>query len=265
MDLLTDIAQARFLPPYFHVVGELLSLLSKDNSEIGDIVHLVESDQSIASRTLTIVNSPFYGLPRQIGRLDEAVIFLGMNELRNAVLAVAMHDLTGGVRKEEWMHSLSVAYLAERLYKAQSNQIDADLKKWVFASGLLHDIGKLFLSRRYMEAYNQILSMVKHGPALLSAEVEVFGYDHAAVGAMMLNQWNIPQLIVLSVSQHHSADGSPLAQIVRRADQVALLMELPREKAEAQVEAAGGIGWDELSGIVAKAIEKSSSFNGAKT
>ncbi|HEY3343756.1 MAG TPA: HDOD domain-containing protein [Anaerolineaceae bacterium] len=261
INLIEDISRVRFLPAYFNIVGQLLSLLDTENSNITAIVRLVESDQSLASRTLSVVNSSFYSLPRQIGRLDEAVIYLGLNELRNMTMAVAMNDINGGIRKEEWMHSLAVAHLADRLYPSRRTRGGEETQKWVFAAGLMHDIGKLFLSRSYIVPYGRVMARVREGATQVEAEGEEFGYDHAVVGGMMLKQWKIPTPIVDAVSAHHNPQDNPLAQVLQLGDRTAHLLELPRNEAADQVEALTGIGWNELSTIVQKAIEKSSLFN----
>jgi putative nucleotidyltransferase with HDIG domain len=261
INLIEDIAHIRFLPAYFSIVGQLLSLLDTENSNITEIVRLVESDQSLASRTLSVVNSSFYCLPRQIGRLDEAVIYLGLNELRNMTMAVAMNDISGGIRKEEWMHSLAVAHLADRLFPSRRTRGGEQTQKWVFAAGLMHDIGKLYLSRSYTVLYGRVVARVREGASPLEAEIEVFGYDHAAVGGMMLRQWKIPDPIVNAVTHHHDPQDDPLAQIINLGDRTAHLLTLSRTEAADQVEALTGIGWNELTAIVQKAVDKSSMFN----
>ncbi len=261
INLLEDISQVTFLPSYFGVVGKLLTLLDTENLSMAEIVHLVESDQALALRTLMAVNSKYYGLPRQIGRLDEAVIYLGLNELRNMAMAVAMNDITGGIREEEWRHTLAVAHLADRLYVVRGVHDDPDGQKWVFASGLLHDIGRLFLSRKYMVLYGRILSMSKDREELIEQERKAFGYDHAAIGGIMLRQWRLPEPIVEAVANHHNPQGNPLAEIIQLADTAAHLLEQPRDQVADALEAKTGMGWNELSQIVQKAMDKSSIFN----
>ena len=258
---LEDISRVTFLPSYFGVVGQLLSLLDTDRTNLAEIVRLVESDQALALRTLMVVNSRYYGLPRQVGRIDEAVIYLGLNELRNMAMAVAMNDITGGVREGEWRHNLAVAHLADRLYVVRQHPENPDAQKWVFASGLLHDIGRLFLSRSYMVVYGRILSTTKDRVELLEAERKAFGRDHAAIGGLMLRQWRLPEPIVEAVANHHDPQGNPLAETVQLADAAAHLLEQPRDQVADQLEALTGMGWSELSQIVQKAMDKSSIFN----
>jgi putative nucleotidyltransferase with HDIG domain len=262
INVIEDISRTRFLPSYFHIIGQLLSLLDTENSNITQIVRLVESDQSLASRTLSVVNSSFYCLPRQIGRLDEAVIYLGLNELRNMTMAVAMNDISGGIRKEEWMHSLAVAHLADRLFPSRHTRGGEETQKWVFAAGLMHDIGKLFLSRTYTVPYGSVVARIREGAVPLEAEAEAFGYDHAVIGGMMLRQWKIPKAIVEGVTNHHDPGDDPVSQVIQLADRTAHLLELPRNEAAVQVEALTGLGWSELTSIVQKATDKSTMFVG---
>ncbi|MBE0696166.1 MAG: HDOD domain-containing protein, partial [Anaerolineaceae bacterium] len=148
MDIARDVRTVRFLPAYFSVISHLLGLLSQEEPSISEIVYAVGADQSLASRLLNIVNSPYYGAVRQIGSLEEAVIRVGIAGLRNLTMAVSMNDISGGLRQEEWKHSLMIAQTSEIL--ARKLRSTPEVLKFTFVSGLLHDLGKLFLSRRYM-------------------------------------------------------------------------------------------------------------------
>lgn len=262
IDLTLNLSRVRFLPAYFDVIGQLLALLDTGTSDMAQIVSLVESDQALASHTLAAVNAGFYNLPRQIDRLDEAVSYLGLDELRSMAMSVAMHDITGGIRTEEWKHSLAVANLAGRLYQPAANQNQEETRRMVFAAALMHDIGKLYLSRSYMVVYARVHARIRAGAPALETEREVFGYDHAEVGGMMLAQWKIPALIAEAVAHHHAPGGKSTARAIQLADRTAHLLELPRATAADQVEALTGRGWIELTSIVEQGIEKSTIFQG---
>lgn len=51
---------------------------------------MVSQDPVLAARVLRLANSPFYGLPRQVGSLREAVLILGFSNLRGLVLSVGL-------------------------------------------------------------------------------------------------------------------------------------------------------------------------------
>jgi putative nucleotidyltransferase with HDIG domain len=252
MDIARDVRTVRFLPAYFSVISHLLALLSQDEPSIPEIVYAVGADQSLASRLLNIVNSPFYGAVRQIGTIDEAVIRVGIAGLRNLTLAVSMNDITGGLRQEEWKHSLMTAQIGEIL--GRKLRIAPEVMKFSFVTGLLHDLGKLFLTRRYMLDYQSVYAKMKSGMELVDAERCTFGYDHAAVGAMMLSVWNVPDVIIEGIKLHHAPGQNRLAAVVCYSNQITHWNEQPLEKRS--VLEIPGVGQNEVEFIYSDATAK---------
>jgi len=225
MDIARDVRVVKFLPAYFCTISHLLSLLSQDEPSFSDIEKAVSTDQSLTSRLLATVNSPVYGAVRQIGTINEAVVRIGLVGLRNMALAVSISDITGGMKKEEWKHSISVAYMADILARRVSST--PDVLRFAFVSGLMHDIGKLFLTRRYMLEYQSVAIKVRNGFPLVEAEQKIFGYDHAAVGGMLLTAWNVPTPIVDAIRLHHNPGANRLAGVVYFSDQIITVKEHP--------------------------------------
>jgi putative nucleotidyltransferase with HDIG domain len=227
MDIAKDVRIVRFLPAYFSAISHLLCLLTRDEPHIPEIAQAVGADQALASRLLNIVNSPVYGSVRQIGSIDEAVVRIGLVGLRNLALAISMNDVTGGVKRDEWKHSITVAHVSDML--TRKIHVSAEVQKFAFVTGLMHDIGKLFLTRRYMLEYQSVFTKVFKGQTLSEAETSTFGYDHATVGAMLLQTWNVPECIVEAIRRHHDPQGNSLASIIFYANQIIEWREKPTE------------------------------------
>lgn len=58
------------------------------------------------------------------------------------------------------------------------------------------------------------------GLHLVDLERERFGYDHAAIGALMAESWELPVQVIHSIAAHHSYDptskADPAVQLVSR-------------------------------------------------
>lgn len=227
MDVAKDVRVVRFLPAYFSAISHLLSLLSQEEPAIPRIIQAVGADPSLTSRLLNIVNSPVYGSVRQIGSIDDAVVRIGVIGLRNLALAISMNDVTGGVKRDEWKHSIAVAYIADLLSKRIHSGLE--VQQFAFVTGLMHDIGKLFLTRRYMLEYQSVFTKVFKGATLTEAEKSTFGYDHAAVGGMLLFTWNVPPNIVEAVKQHHEPGQNALAWLINYSNQIVDWREKPAD------------------------------------
>jgi HD-like signal output (HDOD) protein len=252
MDIARDVRTVRFLPAYFSAISQVLSLLTQEEPSIPQIVQAVGADQSLTSRLLNVVNSPVYGSVRQIGSIDDAVVRLGLVGLRNLTLAVSMNDITGGMRREEWKHSMICAYIAD--YLSRKAKVETEIQRFSFVTGLMHDIGKLFLTRRYMMEYQSVYTKINKGQTLTSAEKSTFGFDHAAVGGMLLFAWNVPLNIVDGIKLHHEPGNNRLAAVIYYSNQIMQWGEQPLDK-RPPIE-IWGLATAEIAGIYSDATSR---------
>jgi putative nucleotidyltransferase with HDIG domain len=84
-----------------------------------------------------------------------------------------------------------------------------------FVGGLLHDIGKVALVRGDAKEY---VSVVEHaresGVAPHRAEEAVWGFDHATVGGLMLEQWRLPLEHQEAVRYHHQPGAAQVEPVL---------------------------------------------------
>jgi putative nucleotidyltransferase with HDIG domain len=88
------------------------------------------------------------------------------------------------------------------------------------AAALVHDVGKLLLARIWPGF--GALTAYRHTPEeLLAHERRSIGYDHATLGAMLMQRWHFDERMMKAVSGHHSAQrAGQVATFVRLADMV---------------------------------------------
>jgi HD-like signal output (HDOD) protein len=73
-----------------------------------------------------------------------------------------------------------------------------------YTAALLHDVGSLVLATHRPNEYAKVLDLARTRPVPdWSAEREVFGADHAHVGAYLLGVWGLSDGIVETVAFHH--------------------------------------------------------------
>jgi HD-like signal output (HDOD) protein len=94
----------------------------------------------------------------------------------------------------------------------EGNEIDS-----AYTASLLHSIGQLALFEYSAEQYKDVLNLAcSTGDDLLDRERYVFGVDHADLGGLILDRWNLPASIIEAVAAHHVDNPSPslLASVV---------------------------------------------------
>lgn len=187
---------------------ELMEALRKPETSANDVGRIVARDVGMAAKVLQLVNSAFFGISRSIADPTEAVVYLGMDLVRDLSLAACVFSqfdtrAVGGFSLESLRdHSLAVA--AEARHIASSRPSCRSEIGHSFAAGLLHDIGKLVLASAWPDRYRKVMRQIeKTGRHFCDTELEMLGTTHAEVGAYLLWLWNLPDPIVEAVALHH--------------------------------------------------------------
>lgn len=223
-----DIVQAvSDLPALPQTVVRVMELTEDPNSTAQDINKVLSQDQAITARVLKMANSAFYGFPRRIGSVTDAVILLGFRTTRSIVIAASVNDILNqeiqGYALEYgdlWSHSQCTAIAARLIArKVKCNSLDI-----VYTTALLHDIGKVILNNTMQDTYHDIISMVNEkNITFIEAEDQVLGFNHAQVGAQVAEKWNLPLELVEAIEFHH---GPSQAQINPRLTAIVHLADI---------------------------------------
>jgi putative nucleotidyltransferase with HDIG domain len=168
--------------------------------DLTELVDKISLDPSIAVRILRIVNSPFYGMPREIGSLREAVVLLGFNRIRDLLISLCFSKLLPARHKDFnyhrfWHHSLAVAECSRQL----ANCIGANAD-FAFTAGLLHDIGCLVIAVLFPDEFSQLVKVSANFG--IETEQQLLGFDHMTIGGKAAQYWNLPQEIQEAIEQH---------------------------------------------------------------
>ncbi|MBC7322513.1 MAG: HDOD domain-containing protein [Acetomicrobium sp.] len=190
-----------------------LKKLDDERSSASDVANTLSKDQGLVVRVLRLANSAYYGIPRTITSVTEAVAILGYKTLRSIVLAASIYPYMSGSQKgyaldkgELWRHSLGVAYLSRYIGEKVGG---LDLEE-LYLAGLLHDIGKIVLNEYVRYGYSIISKMVEEEAVpFTQAEREVLGFDHAEIGEIIIDQWALPEVYALAARYHHTPDDLP--------------------------------------------------------
>ncbi len=203
-ELLDGISELPTLPT---VYLKLNRLLQSSQSNANQISRIIESDQAISSKVLRLVNSSFFGFSRKITQINQAVVLLGFNAIRSAVLSISVLESFQSAsssnfdRRLFWEHSIGVGTIARHLAK----ELRLGMEEDAFSCGILHDIGKLVLDQVLPEKFKKIIETVENRQCtILEAERLVLETDHCEIGEYLLEHWSLPHMLVESVALHHS-------------------------------------------------------------
>ena len=183
--------------------------INHPTSSAGDIAAVLSTDQALSARLLRIVNSAFYGFPRRIEGIGEAVRIIGTRQLHDLVLATVVLGQFRGVdarlvnMTSFWRHSLACG-LAARAIAGLRRETNTER---YFVAGLLHDIGSLVLYQQFADRAQAALEHHRGtGLPLEDAELSIIGCSHGLVGAALITAWKLPPFFRDVAASHHSLD-----------------------------------------------------------
>ncbi|MHB9145937.1 MAG: HDOD domain-containing protein [Symbiobacteriia bacterium] len=229
------------LPPMPSGAARVLAMVGDPRTDLDDLVSVVGGDIALSARVLKLANSAYYGFPRQVATLREAIVIMGMNTLKELVITAWSYEmgrrplpgyaLDGG---ELWRHSLLCGAAARQLAK----QVRFPTPEEAYVAGLLHDFGKLVLAQYVGQEYQDLLENVeKGGTSFVEAERRVLGIDHAQLGGQLALKWNLPLNLAEAIANHHQpamhvlaghvldpGNAGQLTALVHVADAVVLML-----------------------------------------
>jgi len=214
------------LPTLPAVAMEVNKMLLDYDTTIDKLSDTIEKDQAMVSKILKLVNSAFFGLRGKISNISHAIVVLGFNTIRNAVVSISIIDafsvkegLDGFDITDFWKHSLAVAVTSKYLAEKTGIHPADDC----FVAGLLHDMGKIVLLQHFKDLFQKVWQAVKENNlSFYEAEKREIPVDHARIGGHLARKWQLPTALVDAIQYHHAvrpnADDQHLLMIIHAAD-----------------------------------------------
>ncbi len=213
------------LPAMSGTMKEVSEMLDDPNTNSQRLGRMIGRDQAIATKILSIANSPMYGLRRKVTTIDFAILVLGFLEIKKIVLALSLMESFKNKtdkyldQKKFWLHSILTGSAAKRVAEDLGYRIGGE----AFIAGLLHDLGIPVIHKYFHSSFIEIVTNVETGKVKYKdAETSQLGYNHADIGMFLSEKWNLPIELCDTVQNHHqpskASENRVLASIVHLAD-----------------------------------------------
>jgi len=214
-------------PP--NIYFELKKIINDPAKSMSDAAFVIEKDAALALKLMKLVNSAFYGFPASITSISRAVTLIGNQELQNLVLStvvierfshlpgtsISMHDF--------WARNLKCALISREI----DTYLGGQYSESIFLCGLFHDIGQLVFFLRIPVLAREVDLLLQAQQNLKSkdeAKIEeyVIGFNHYQTGAELCLLWQLPEVIIESISLHCFPENTDqyctVASIIRLAN-----------------------------------------------
>lgn len=200
------------IPSLPEVVTKVMELVSNPKSSAAELSRVISHDPGLTTRVLRLVNSAYYGFPKQISSVQQAIMILGFTTMRGLVLSTSIFKIftpkdskTGRTidYKLFWKHSISTALCSRVIATSVGLTEVGD----AFSCGILHDIGKVVFDQYDHSDYVEIFKLL--GPKytsedLLEMETKIIGINHGDIGYRVADKWNLPVNLSETIRCHHT-------------------------------------------------------------
>lgn len=198
------------MPAFPKSVHRILELSRDINCSPKELVSIIEKDPVMTMKLLHIINSSYYSFPKQITSVNQSIVYIGLNTVKNMALSFAVigvlpqHNSAGFDMQRYLMHSLITASIArmlcQKFSKDGTDPGDCNL------AGLLHDFGQVVFAQFMPDEFKKVLSYsIENDVPIYAAERKIIGVDHGVVGAMLVERWQFPKNLCDTIRHHHDA------------------------------------------------------------
>lgn len=192
------------LPTLSPIALRVLHLSSSADADMREITSLIESDPALTARILRLCRRADRTTANEITTIDRAVVMLGLEAVRAAMLSVEVYGLARSEQNEThafdrnafWRHSLAVACCAELIAERHEKTIAGLRPQEAFLCGLLHDLGKLALDKVLPRAFARCIELCEQKRCdITEIERRVIGLDHHTAGKRLAEHWGLPHAV----------------------------------------------------------------------
>lgn len=232
LDLIVGRARSLYTLPA--VAVEVLRLTESPKVDVRSLKQSIERDPALTVKILRVVNSSVFGLPREVGDLNQALSLLGIKPLKLLALGFSLPEslflaAAGDQLDWYWRSTLVRAVAAREI----SEQLFGKPGDDAFLAGLLQDLGVLVLLGQFGPTYATLLQEAIASPMDLGVlEQAAIGFDHRLLTARLLEHWNLPPLLVAAIGEErdvrrwarNQADHAHLVRVLHLAELLAQLV-----------------------------------------
>lgn len=213
--------EIKSLPPLPISVVRIQEICMSNDTNIDELSRVIESDPMLSANILKSVNSPLYGMSKEISSIPQAIMLFGISMIRGFAAASAIkkvvvidlspYDIT--IDDLTKVSSLQMS-LAREWYR----NVDKSMLPLLQSSAFLMELGKLVSSLKVITSDNLALfaGELAQGKFFEEVEQEHLGISSYEIAATMFEHWNFDEALINALREiSNPSTQNPYAQVLR--------------------------------------------------
>lgn len=190
------------LPMLPEVARQLLSEEFREKATARELSELIHRDQTLAGHVLRISNSAAFNSGAPIVSLQQAVVRMGLERIRELAMAVVLESGVFQVPTAKelvmalWKHSAAAGAFAKEVARVRRANVEN-----AFLCGLFHDLGKPVVLIALSEI--EKAQKLQVGDAERTAAMREL---HVSAGQSLAQRWTLPPSVNDAIASHHLAE-----------------------------------------------------------
>ncbi len=196
----------REMPLLPNIVTRLLTIDRDSDNYFDTLTTLAELDPCFAIKIINMANSVYFKPDHEISRISHALSRIGANTISEVISNMSIMRVfmpTNDDQRYLWVHAIETALCSRFITRLLADA--RGLADEAYLAGLLHDVGRFVMLENTPGDMAKVDSTHWHTPKeLVSAEQNLYGYNHAELGSKICTQIQLPDLLNQVIRRHHS-------------------------------------------------------------
>ena len=208
------IKEINSLPPLPSSVIKLEKYKVAQNTNINNLISIIEQDPLMIVTILKIANSSMFGFKSKIETLSRAINLLGINFTISIAIGSAIQNtinsnlLAYAVKNEDFIFTSA---LASNIVNTWVSNINFDLKNELLLPAFLQEVGKFIISEVIQKnrKTEEFLIDLEDTKDITFCEKKYTGYSCARITANVFKQWDISPNIIIPIAFTDDIESCP--------------------------------------------------------
>lgn len=216
-----QIKAAGDLPSPRGVAIAIIRLTQSPNVSAAELARTIKGDPAFVGRLIKAANSSLSAGKRAVVSVQDALMVLGLPSVRTMALGFSLlsNYRKGACEAFDYEHFWSFSLVMALSMQALALRVRVLAADEAFSLGLLARVGELALATLYPAEFGRVLREIAATPALHQLELEekAFAMTHCELGAAMLTDWGLPEVMVAPMRCYETPEQVGFAEAGREA------------------------------------------------